>query len=52
MFMVTDPQTIYEVISVTDDFQSRMVSYKENLFSIIFEIQQADYVSLFQAADE
>jgi AraC-like DNA-binding protein len=27
-FMVTDPQTVYEVISVSDDFQSRMVSYK------------------------
>lgn len=35
MFMVTDPQTIYEVISVTDDFQSRMVSYKREFISAL-----------------
>jgi hypothetical protein len=34
MFMVTDPQTIYEVISVTDDFQSEWFLIKENLFRL------------------
>lgn len=35
MFMVTDPQTIYEVVSVSDDFQSRMVSYKRDFISTL-----------------
>ncbi len=35
MFMVTDPQTIYEVVSVSDDFQSRMVSYKREFISAL-----------------
>lgn len=35
MFMVTDPQTIYEMISVSDDFQSRMVSYKREFISTL-----------------
>jgi len=35
MFMVTDPQTIYEMISVSDDFQSRMVSYKREFISAL-----------------
>ncbi|WP_426277513.1 helix-turn-helix domain-containing protein [Chryseobacterium sp. S-02] len=35
MFMVTDPQTVYEVISVSDDFQSRMVSYKREFISTL-----------------
>lgn len=34
-FMVTDPQTVYEVISVSDDFQSRMVSYKREYISTL-----------------
>lgn len=35
MFMVTDPQTVYEMISVSDDFQSRMVSYKREFISTL-----------------
>ncbi|WP_312076201.1 AraC family transcriptional regulator [Chryseobacterium sp.] len=35
MFMVTDPQTVYEMVSVTDDFQSRMVSYKREFISAL-----------------
>ena len=35
MFMVTDPQTVYEVISVSDNFQSRMVSYKREFISAL-----------------
>ncbi len=35
MFMVTDPQTVYELISVSDDFQSRMVSYKREFISTL-----------------
>ncbi|MEI7487980.1 MAG: AraC family transcriptional regulator [Chryseobacterium sp.] len=35
MFMVTDPQTIYEMVSVSDDFQSRMVSYKREFISAL-----------------
>ncbi|MCW3162598.1 helix-turn-helix domain-containing protein [Chryseobacterium oryctis] len=35
MFMVTDPQTVYEVISVSDDFQSRMVAYKREFISAL-----------------
>lgn len=35
MFMVTDPQTVYEMISVSDDFQSRMVSYKREFISAL-----------------
>lgn len=35
MFMVTDPQTIYEVVGVTGDFQSRMVSYKREFISAL-----------------
>ncbi|WP_326982975.1 AraC family transcriptional regulator [Chryseobacterium sp. MYb264] len=35
MFMVTDPQTIYEMVSVSDDFQSRMVSYKREFISTL-----------------
>lgn len=35
MFMVTDPQTVYELISVSDDFQSRMVSYKRDFISAL-----------------
>ena len=35
MFMVTDPQTVYELISVSDDFQSRMVSYKREFISAL-----------------
>ncbi len=34
-FMVTDPQTVYELISVSDDFQSRMVSYKREFISAL-----------------
>lgn len=34
-FMVTDPQTVYEVISVSNDFQSRMVSYKREYISTL-----------------
>jgi len=34
-FMVTDPQTVYEMISVSDDFQSRMVSYKREFISAL-----------------
>lgn len=34
-FMVTDPQTVYEVISVSDNFQSRMVSYKREFISAL-----------------
>lgn len=33
--MVTDPQTVYEVISVSDDFQSRMVSYKREYITTL-----------------
>jgi AraC-like DNA-binding protein len=33
--MVTDPQTVYEMISVSDDFQSRMVSYKREFISAL-----------------
>lgn len=35
MFMVTDPQTVYEMISVSDNFQSRMVSYKREFISTL-----------------
>ncbi len=35
MFMVTDPQTVYEMISVSSDFQSRMVSYKRDFISTL-----------------
>lgn len=35
MFMVTDPQTVYEMISVSEDFQSRMVSYKREFISTL-----------------
>lgn len=35
MFMVTDPQTVYEMISVSEDFQSRMVSYKREFISAL-----------------
>lgn len=35
MFMVTDPQTVYEMISVSEDFQSRMVSYKRDFISTL-----------------
>ncbi|WP_294231181.1 AraC family transcriptional regulator [uncultured Chryseobacterium sp.] len=35
MFMVTDPQTVYEMISVSNDFQSRMVSYKREFISAL-----------------
>lgn len=35
MFMVTDPETVYEMISVSDDFQSRMVSYKREFISAL-----------------
>jgi AraC family transcriptional activator of pobA len=35
MFMVTDPQTVYELISVSEDFQSRMVSYKREFISAL-----------------
>lgn len=35
MFMVTDPQTVYEMIAVSDDFQSRMVSYKREFISAL-----------------
>jgi AraC family transcriptional regulator, transcriptional activator of pobA len=35
MFMVTDPQTVYEMISVSQDFQSRMVSYKREFISTL-----------------
>ena len=34
-FIVTDPQTVYELISITDDFQSRMVSYKRDFISAL-----------------
>lgn len=35
MFMVTDPQTVYEMVSVSGDFQSRMVSYKREFISAL-----------------
>lgn len=35
MFMVTDPQTVYEMVSVSDNFQSRMVSYKREFISAL-----------------
>lgn len=35
MFMVTDPQTVYEMIAVSDDFQSRMVSYRREFISAL-----------------
>jgi AraC family transcriptional regulator, transcriptional activator of pobA len=35
MFMVTDPETVYEMISISDDFQSRMVSYKREFISAL-----------------
>ena len=35
MFFVTDPETVYEIISVSDDFQSRMVSYKREFISAL-----------------
>ncbi|MDH6253236.1 AraC family transcriptional activator of pobA [Chryseobacterium sp. H1D6B] len=35
MFMVTDPQTVYEIVSVSDDFQCRMVSYKREFISAL-----------------
>ena len=34
-FIVTDPQTVYELISISDDFQSRMVSYKRDFISAL-----------------
>ena len=34
-FIVTDPQSVYELISVSDDFQSRMVSYKREFISTL-----------------
>ncbi|MCX8531063.1 helix-turn-helix domain-containing protein [Chryseobacterium luquanense] len=34
-FIVTDPQTVYELISISDDFQSRMVSYKREFISAL-----------------
>ncbi|WP_294248421.1 AraC family transcriptional regulator [uncultured Chryseobacterium sp.] len=35
MFMVADPQTVYEMISVSEDYQSRMVSYKREFISAL-----------------
>ena len=35
MFMVTDPQTVYELIAVSDDFHARMVSYKREFISAL-----------------
>lgn len=35
MFMVTDPETVYEMIDVSEDFQSRMVSYKREFISTL-----------------
>ncbi|WP_261511465.1 helix-turn-helix domain-containing protein [Chryseobacterium paludis] len=35
MFMVTDPQTVYEMVSVSENFQSRMVSYKREFISAL-----------------
>lgn len=35
MFFVADPETVYEIISVSDDFQSRMVSYKREFISAL-----------------
>lgn len=35
MFMVTDPQTVYELISVSDNFQSRMVYYKREFITAL-----------------
>ncbi|SEH49099.1 helix-turn-helix domain-containing protein [Epilithonimonas hominis] len=34
-FIVTDPQTVYELISISDNFQSRMVSYKREFISAL-----------------
>ncbi|ROI13594.1 helix-turn-helix domain-containing protein [Epilithonimonas hominis] len=34
-FIVTDPQTVYELISISDNFQSRMVSYKREFISTL-----------------
>lgn len=34
-FIVTDPQTVYELISISEDFQSRMVSYKRDFISAL-----------------
>jgi len=34
-FIVTDPQSVYELISFSDDFQSRMVSYKREFISTL-----------------
>lgn len=34
-FIVTDPQTVYELISISEDFQSRMVSYKREFISAL-----------------
>jgi AraC family transcriptional activator of pobA len=35
MFMVTDLQTVYELIAVSDDFHARMVSYKREFISAL-----------------
>lgn len=35
MFFVTDPETVYEIVSVSDDFQTRMVSYKREYISAL-----------------
>jgi AraC-like DNA-binding protein len=35
MFMVTDPQTVYEIVSVSEDFQSRMVAYKREFITAL-----------------
>ena len=35
MFMVTDPQTVYELIAVSDDFHGRMISYKREFISAL-----------------
>lgn len=34
-FIVTDPQTVYELISISDNFQSRLVSYKREFISAL-----------------
>ncbi|WP_370899691.1 helix-turn-helix domain-containing protein [Chryseobacterium gossypii] len=34
-FMVADPQTVYEMISISDDFEGRMLSYKREFISAL-----------------
>ncbi|WP_312751324.1 helix-turn-helix domain-containing protein [Epilithonimonas hominis] len=34
-FIVTDPQTVYDLISISDNFKSRMVSYKREFISTL-----------------